>query len=170
MVRKAALSMIVVLAILLASPHRVTSANDDIVGRASIIDGDTVEIRAQRIRLWGIDAPEGQQRCIKDGKLWRAHTDSANALDTYLAGRIIACKQKGIDLYKRKVAICEVDGEDIGGWMVRLGWAFDFTRYSRGFYGAAQAIAKAHRQGLWQGECEFAWEWRRKRKAFKTTR
>ena len=113
---------------------RVAQANDDIVGRASVIDGDTVEIRGQRIRLWGIDAPEGQQRCVKDGKLWRAHADSANALDAYLADRPITCKQKDIDRYKRVVAICMVDGEDIGGWMVRMGWAFDFTRYSNGYY------------------------------------
>ena len=46
----------------------VALANDDIAGRASVIDGDTLEIRGQRIRLWGVDAPEGQQRCLKDRK------------------------------------------------------------------------------------------------------
>jgi endonuclease YncB( thermonuclease family) len=143
--------------------HQVAQANDDIAGRASVIDGDTVEIRGQRIRVWGIDAPEGQQRCVKDGKLWRAHADSANALDAYLAGRSITCKRKDIDRYKRIVATCIVDGEDedMGGWMVRMGWAFDFTRYSKGYYGAAQAEAKADRRGLWHGECELPWEWRR---------
>jgi len=30
---------------------------DDLVGQASIVDGDTLEIHGARIRLWGIDAP-----------------------------------------------------------------------------------------------------------------
>jgi endonuclease YncB( thermonuclease family) len=33
----------------------------DITGRASVIDGDTIEIRGERIRLEGIDAPESAQ-------------------------------------------------------------------------------------------------------------
>ena len=40
-----------------------TSAEDCIIGVASVIDGDTIEIHGQRIRLFGIDAPESSQLC-----------------------------------------------------------------------------------------------------------
>jgi len=43
------------LGILLATNLFATA--DDLVGQASIIDGDTLEIHGKRIRLWGIDAP-----------------------------------------------------------------------------------------------------------------
>lgn len=35
-----------------------------IQGTASVIDGDTIDIRGERIRLDAIDAPESSQLCI----------------------------------------------------------------------------------------------------------
>ena len=41
----------------------VPDVGRSIVGRASVIDGDTVDIRGTRIRFNGIDAPESRQNC-----------------------------------------------------------------------------------------------------------
>ncbi|WP_433995576.1 hypothetical protein [Bradyrhizobium genosp. SA-3] len=38
------------------------AASADLIGQASIIDGDAIELYGTRIRLWGIDAPESSQR------------------------------------------------------------------------------------------------------------
>ncbi len=46
------------------------TALGDIAGVASVIDGDTLEIHGERIRLYGIDAPESGQMCIAEGREW----------------------------------------------------------------------------------------------------
>ncbi len=48
-----------------------TPALADVAGTASVIDGDTLEVHGQRIRLHGIDAPESRQLCRLDGKPWQ---------------------------------------------------------------------------------------------------
>ena len=44
-----------------------TFALADITGPARVIDGDTIDIAGERIRLHGIDAPESAQTCVADG-------------------------------------------------------------------------------------------------------
>jgi endonuclease YncB( thermonuclease family) len=43
-----------------------------VTGVASVIDGDHIEIHGQNIRLYGIDAPESSQFCVRlTGERWR---------------------------------------------------------------------------------------------------
>lgn len=44
----------------------------DISGPARVIDGDTIVVAGERIRLHGIDAPESNKMCSNaDGTDWR---------------------------------------------------------------------------------------------------
>ena len=80
-----------------------------IIGRATIIGGDTIEIRGQRIRLWGIDAPESRQPCKRAGQAYRCGQDAANHLDALARDKIVSCAPVGrSDRYRRVVAICRV--------------------------------------------------------------
>ncbi len=95
-----------------------TPALADVAGVTSVIDGDTIEVHGQRIRLHGIDAPESRQLCRLDGKPWQCGKDAANALAEKIARRPVTCEDLGRDRYKRIVARCSVAGEDMGDWMV----------------------------------------------------
>jgi endonuclease YncB( thermonuclease family) len=135
-----------------------------VVGVASVIDGDTIEIHGQRIRLYGIDAPEASQPCDLDGKPWRCGQASANALAEYVGRRTVTCEPRDRDRYGRLVAACSVGGANISAWMVREGWAVAYRRYSQDFV-ANEAAARAAKRGIWRSAFIVPWEWRAQRRA-----
>lgn len=132
-------------------------------GRASVIDGDTIEIAGTRIRLNGMDAPEARQSCHReDGTTYRCGQQAALALDELISTRQpVYCDVTGTDRYRRVLAHCRAGNIDIGDWMVRNGHALDWPRYSRGRYDAAQREASQARRGIWQGNFVEPWIWRR---------
>lgn len=92
----------------------------ELVGRATITDGDTLTLAKKRIRLWGIDAPESAQQCTtQDGHSWPCGRRSAAALDGYLWDKTVRCQPKDTDRYGRVVAECFVQGQSVNRWMVR---------------------------------------------------
>ncbi len=137
--------------------------DDAVIGQASVIDGDTIEIRGQRIRLHGIDAVEDKQHCQKDGKLWRCGREAAMALADQIGKKNVTCIKKGMDRWKRTIGICRAGPVDLNAWMVRNGWALAFRRYSKA-YVAAERLAKEKKAGLWQGEFIPPWEWREQKR------
>jgi endonuclease YncB( thermonuclease family) len=142
-------------------PRQPTQPSRVMAGTASVIDGDTIEIHGRRIRLWGIDAPEGGQPCRVNGEPWRCGQKSALALSSYIGLRTVSCEQRDSDRYGRAVAVCSIgQTPDLGEWLVRSGWALDYPRYSRGAYSDAQREAARTRRGMWQGQFDKPWEWR----------
>lgn len=71
-------------------------AQQSIVGRASVVDGDTLEIQGVRIRLWGVDAVESSQTCLDPaGKPWPCGRRAALALSDFLGQRTVSTRQVG---------------------------------------------------------------------------
>ncbi|WP_292506756.1 thermonuclease family protein [Mesorhizobium sp.] len=135
-------------------------------GRASVIDGDTVEIAGQRIRFNGIDAPESRQYCDDaKGFEYPCGRRAADALDTFLAAsRPLHCTFVDRDRYGRLVGDCErADGRGVQQWLVEQGLALDWPKYSSGIYAGQQAAAKAAMRGIWAGSFQEPWDWRAER-------
>ena len=134
---------------------------DELVGQASVIDGDTLEIHGTRIRLWGIDAPESAQLCRGDDSLqYRCGARAANDLDAFIARRPVDCMPMNLDQYGRTVATCSAGGADLGEWLVRGGLALDWPQFSKGRYDAAQRDAERVGRGIWKGSYVEPWLYR----------
>lgn len=140
------------------------TAHPDIIGAASVIDGDTIEIHGQRIRLHGIDAPESSQECLSSNRTpWRCGQRAALALAERIANSSLRCRPLDRDRYGRIIATCLKGSEDISRWMVANGWAVAFRRFSLD-YAEDEERARRARRGLWEGTFEMPWDWRARRR------
>jgi endonuclease YncB( thermonuclease family) len=132
----------------------------DIVGVASVVDGDTIEIHGARIRLHGIDAPESAQRCRRaDDTQWPCGREASFALADLIGRRTVKCDQRDTDRYGRVVAVCSVGDIDTGAWLVEHGYALAYRRYSLDYVDEENA-ARRKKAGMWEGKFVPPWEWR----------
>jgi endonuclease YncB( thermonuclease family) len=137
------------------------SAQPDVVGTARVVDGDTIVIAGEHVRLNGIDAPETEQTCTAYGQQWSCGRMAAQWLTEYLRGRQVECLGYARDRWL--LAVCYAGGESINDRLVREGWALDYRKYSSDYL-AAEAEAKRQGAGVWRGEFVPPWQWRSERR------
>ncbi len=155
------LSGIAAFAFITVAAHGASKPPSDISGQAQVIDGDSLYVGARELRLTGIDAPEWKQVCKRNGKDWYAGRDAKRAVASLLADRTVICEDTKARSYRRVIGRCFLDGQDLGELIVGLGWAYDYPKYSDGRYQASEAEARASGRGVWRGECQRPWDWRR---------
>ncbi len=148
---------------LMISAFLILSSAPALSGDLFIRDGDSFAMNGKELRLWGIDAPEYRQYCLKDNKSVPCGKYARQRLENLLSGKELECERIITDRYQRTIARCIVEGEDVASQMVRSGFAFDYPRYSNGAYAEQQKAAKDERRGLWSMEFEFPWHFKRRK-------
>ena len=98
----------------------------EIIGKAYVIDGDSIVINKTQVRLYGVDAPEMQHPHGRNAK-W--------ALVALCKGQTIRAEVTEVDHHGRTVAKCYLpDGRDLSAEMVKQGLAIDWAKFSGGVY------------------------------------
>jgi len=137
-------------------PVAERAATGEARGLATASDGDSLRLDGKRIRIEGIDAPELDQRCERDGGMWDCGREARDRLKALISAGDVHCRFHGRDRYGRDLGTCEAGGRDVGREMVLSGYAVSYGRYQ-----AEEARAEKERRGLWGGEFTAPQEWRR---------
>jgi endonuclease YncB( thermonuclease family) len=116
-----------------------------------VIDGDTFDLNGNRIRPWGINAAEKDERP-------RGYNASQQALVELVRDRQVSCRMmyETSGRQRRCVSQCNVEGVgDLGETMLRNGWVCIFPKFirqdsaMRPRYERAQEEARLSNRGLW---------------------
>ena len=114
-----------------------------LTGPAKIIDGDTIVVAGQLVRLHGINAPELDQTFWWRGQQLVCGTMALAALEALTAGDKVRCKVVERDRHGRLVAkVFAPDGVDVGRRLVAAGWALAYRRYSTDYVAAEARKAR----------------------------
>ena len=132
-------------------------------GIALVVDGDTLHIEKNKIRLHGIDAPEIDQTCTIKDKVWNFGIESSLELKKLILDNNISCVVSDIDKYNRYIAECFINNKNINKLMVRNGWAIAYRYYSLDFV-EDEELAKKNKIGLWQGQFQEPYLYRKTKK------
>jgi endonuclease YncB( thermonuclease family) len=132
----------------------------DLTGAAQVIDGDSLRLAGEELRLKGIDAPEFNQTCTVSGREIQCGRESRAALRKLTSSGLVTCLSAELDRYGRLLSYCRVRGIDINAAMVRDGQAIAFGEYYK-----EEAEAKAAYRGLWAGDFERPQDYRRRNRA-----
>jgi len=144
--------------------------NQQFIGIAEVIDGDSLRIRNDNIkyevRLFGIDAPEFHQTCFDEkDKEYNCGEISRNFLLKLADKKETSCFYAQKDVYNRYLAICKIDNIVINEEIVKNGMAI--------IYNLKQAdenlinlenLAKVNKLGVWQGKFQTPKDYRKSHK------
>ncbi len=142
---------------------------DSVTGPVRVIDGDTLQFETGlKVRIYGIDTLEKNQKCAKDGACILCGQQTRSIAITLIAKAPVTCALRGERSYDREVGSCTVDGKDYAQTIIAAGWALAYRRYlpknGKGHaYVTAEEKAKAARIGIWETQFIPPADWRNRK-------
>jgi len=144
-VRTIILSLILILIYLLASPCFAQAWSGRVIG---IADGDTITVLRDKeqvkIRLYGIDCPEGGQAFSKKARQFTAKM---------VHGKVVEEEPVDVDRYGRTVALVRVEDIILNEELIKEGFAWVYPEYCHrpicSKWYVLSVKAKDAKRGLW---------------------
>ena len=150
-----------IILILLLFPFSLI-AQDDL----RIIDGDTIHLNGDKIRFSGIDTPEINQMCKKDEIDIPCGEIAKELLIKKIGNTVPICILEDKDQYGSILGECYIGDESLSSYLVREGFAFAYTRYSKKFVEDEQFAIK-NKSGMWSMDFIFPWDFRKNKYKYK---
>jgi len=110
--------------------------------------------------LLGVDSVEAKQTCTVSGRTWECWAPAMRQLETILFEGEVTCDSVVTEPgRKRMIALCTVNGEDVGMRFVASGFGLSLPKETSR-YADVQADARVAGIGLWQGTFTAPSVWR----------
>jgi endonuclease YncB( thermonuclease family) len=123
-----------------------------LTGPAKAVDGATLTVAGQTVRLQGVQAPPASLVCKTNVMEYRCGDIARRVLDSFAGGAPVACMPASPGAAAGTVAICRNRrGWDLAAMQVEAGWAIIQGTSDSSPYRAEQSRAQANGAGLWPG-------------------
>lgn len=107
----------------------------------SVVDGNSIKLNGQTVRLWGIAAPSLDETCTtRGGKIWPCGKRARDQLSEAVREDDPSCQNKEAGFVQ-----CRVSGIDVGLLLVKEGLA-----RSTGPYAEIEERARSAKTGIWE--------------------
>jgi endonuclease YncB( thermonuclease family) len=150
------------LALLAAGP---AAAQEVVTGAVKVVDADIVMVDKQRVILWGVDAPERTQKCKVGSLEWACYEAARRGLGEIIASGEASCTliDEKPDQFNRRHGVCISAGKDVGGELVRLGYARAYVEQVPDYL-PQEEEAKGAKAGIFQDGADVMdpWVWRKR--------
>ncbi len=135
-------------------------------GHSYAIDGDSLKVADNEVRLFGIDAPEYDQKCLNANNIeYPCGLVAKKYTADLVKNQEVTCYYHVKDFYSRYLAKCYIRGVEINKELLKNGMAIIYNyQESDGEVKALEKQARDAKIGIWQGTFEDPKDYRRHHK------